>query len=101
MGKTTLANNLFAAYCREGDPDMSDGPRTVQEFTEDPEAGLTDIEVQVQPEESDPITSFHYYIQVRSPLDKPMCCGLVCACWPTFCAAHMRQDMKRRSFRMG
>lgn len=64
VGKTTLANNLFAAYCREGDADMSDGPHTVQEFTEDPEAGCTDIEIQVQPEESEPKTSFHYYIQV-------------------------------------
>ena len=63
VGKTTLAKNLFAAYCREGDPAIQDGPHTVQQFTEAPEAGCTDIEVQVQPEDSDTVTSFHYCIQ--------------------------------------
>lgn len=64
MGKTTLAKNLFASYCREGDPDIEDGPHTVAEFIEAAEVGCTEIEVQVQPEESETITSFHYVIQV-------------------------------------
>ena len=64
VGKTTLVKNLFAAYCRESDPAIQDGPRTVQEFADSPEASCTDIEVQVQPDECDTVTSFHYCIQV-------------------------------------
>ncbi|KAK9827906.1 hypothetical protein WJX74_008536 [Apatococcus lobatus] len=71
VGKTTLAKNLFAAYCREGDPAVQDGPSTVQQFTEDPEAGCTDIEVQVQPEDSETVTSFHYCIQDTPPVNLP------------------------------
>lgn len=63
VGKTTLIKNLFAAYCREADPAIQDGACTVQQFVDVPEAGCTDIEVQVQPEGCESITSFHYCIQ--------------------------------------
>ncbi len=72
VGKTTLVKNLFAAYCRESDPAIQDGPRTVQDFADSPEASCTDIEVQVQPEDSETVTSFHYCIQARFSISAPL-----------------------------
>ncbi|KAK9862901.1 hypothetical protein WJX84_011679 [Apatococcus fuscideae] len=69
VGKTTLIKNLFAAYCREADPAIQDGACTVQQFVDVPEAGCTDIEVQVQPEGCESITSFHYCIQDTPPVN--------------------------------
>ena len=63
VGKTTLIKNLFAAYCRDSDPDIQDAARTIQAFAERPEESCTDVEVQVQPEDGDTVTSFHYCIQ--------------------------------------